>query len=81
MVWKISIIFIVCNKAPKQIEIMRAFTFNTNVEKGDKDLVLEQCIELYNSNEFDFIVGGGTITGIKAMNQSVELFCMCNDMA
>jgi hypothetical protein len=71
----------VCNKAPKQIEIMTTFTFNTNVEEGDKDLVLEQCIELYNYKEFDFIVFGGTITGIKAMSQSVELFCMCNELS
>ena len=60
---------------------MTTFTFNANVEKGDKDLVLEQCVELYNSNEFDFTVGGGTITGIKAMSQSVELFCMCNGLS
>ena len=60
---------------------MTTFTFNTNVEKGDKDLVLEQCVELYNSNEFDFTVGGGTITGIKAMSQGVELFCLCNGLS
>tara|TARA_B110000208_G_scaffold162464_1_gene198763 strand:- start:41 stop:259 length:219 start_codon:yes stop_codon:yes gene_type:complete len=64
----------------KKTNIMTAFTFNTNIEKANKEIILEQCIELYNSNEFDFIVGGGTITGIKAMSQGVELFCMCNEL-
>ena len=59
---------------------MTTFTFSNSIEKGNKEAILEQCIELYNSNEFDFIVGGGTITGIKAMSQGVELFCMCNEL-
>ena len=59
---------------------MTTFTFSNSIEKANKETILEQCIELYNSNEFDFTVSRGTITGIKAMSQSVELFCMCNEL-
>ena len=56
------------------------YTFNTNTEKAQRDSVLEQCAELYTHKEFDFIVGGGSINGIKALCPSVQLFCICNDM-
>tara|TARA_B110000285_G_scaffold131152_1_gene147307 strand:- start:331 stop:513 length:183 start_codon:yes stop_codon:yes gene_type:complete len=57
------------------------YTFNTNTEKADRNSILEQCSELYTHKDFDFIVGGGSINGIKALCPAVQLFCICNGMA
>ncbi len=56
------------------------YTFNDNTDKANKELVLEQCIELYNYKDFDFTVSNGNITGIKANTKAVELFCLCNEL-
>jgi len=56
------------------------FTFNSNTTKADKELVLEQCIELYNHKEFNFTVSKGNIIGIQANTKAVQLFCLCNEL-